>query len=108
MSRFKLVRFYDLIVLIYHLHRFTQKYEHNNIDKSYAQITKHVTPKKWVSKQDLEHLLYCCNLLSEDGEFWHPDDIDFDQFLREVQKRYELSDFDKLRNYFKEGEQNES
>lgn len=38
----------------------------------------------WIKRIYLETGLYYCNLLDEDGKFWHPQNKSFDRFLEDI------------------------
>jgi len=56
-----------------------------------------------VRKDILESLLYYCNMLEEDNEFWHPSDINVNEFVRRILQDKKLL-FDKKYNLLEKEE----
>lgn len=96
----KVTRF-DLAILIYNYLRHHEKYGNMDAVRSYDAVKKRLRKKDWYELPAVEALLYCANMLNEDGEFWHPEKITFDDW---VKRAFGRTDFDKIYNYFKEAE----
>lgn len=87
----------ELVVLLYHLMLF----EDLGADETKEELIKAV-PEYLVrvDKRFLEAAFYASNMMDEDGKFWHPLGITFDEFTeRTLQHR---GTFDKYYNLIKE------
>lgn len=62
-------------------------------------LTTKLNAKVRVDIRDIESCLWACNLLDERKQFWHPKDLNFDQFIAKL-----LPDaaFDKTYNFIME------
>ncbi len=89
---------FDLVVLL--LHYIWHQGKHGNMDavRSYKEIKRRYNRKRWLRLNDVEALLYCANILSEEGEFWHPDGISFEEWVKQSLGR---ADLDRVYSYFK-------
>lgn len=69
---------------------------HNDTDKSIAEVlARYKSARINLTQRDLEDFLYCCNMLHEDGKFWHPTGESFDKFTYDVARNFK---FDKQYN----------
>jgi hypothetical protein len=75
----------DCVVLLYHLHRYVEKYEScDDADRTLEQLTRLLSFATTVPRSVVESAMHSCNLLDEEKEFKHPDGASFDQFARKV------------------------
>jgi hypothetical protein len=89
----------DATVLLYHLHRFAIKHGHSDADRTLNEVTRLLSFSHRCLTSVVESALYCCNLLDEETEFWHPEGATFDEFARKVGKGRK---FNKRYNYFED------
>lgn len=54
-----------------------------------------------IHTEDLESALWCCNLLSEKNEFWHPRGVTCEDFIKNMLS-YTKSTFNKDYNYIED------
>lgn len=99
------VRPLDVAILLNNVHKSAQDEDtgFNDADITLAQMTTRMNRRKVPFKVDtVERALYCCNLMDEKGEFWHPLGVTFEDFLKSiaVQNGRPLL-FDRFYNYFK-------
>jgi len=90
----------DLMVLLYHVHRHAKKHGHLDADRSLSTLTRMLSPRFSIPASLLESGLYCCNMLDEEEEFWHPGNLNFNQFLQKVLKG---KTFNKTYNWIEDG-----
>ncbi len=93
------VRHFDLVILL--MNYLWHHEKHGNMDavRSFEEVRKQFDTRKWLKTPDVEALLYCANMLNEEGEFWHPDGIEFEEW---VKRAFDRADFDRVYNFFKE------
>lgn len=89
----------DTTVLMYHLHKFAEKHGHADADRTLAELTRLLSYSNRYLKPVVESAMYCCNLLDEEKEFWHPQGATFDEFARKVGQGRR---FNKRYNYFED------
>ena len=89
----------DSAVLLYHLHKFAKKHGHSDADRTLSELTRLLSFNTRILTSVVESGMYCCNLLDEEKEFWHPDGATFDEFSKKVGKGKR---FNKRYNYFED------
>jgi hypothetical protein len=90
----------DAVVLLYHVHRGTQMQEvgFEDSERTLEQLTRHLSQFKFtITDTALESALWSCNLLDEQGEFWTPQGLSFDDWLAELIDKNGFA-FDKFYN----------
>ncbi len=70
----------QLVVLMHNL--LTCQDADADADRTRAELIQSINTTIKIDQDLLESLLYCCNMNHEQGEFWHPENSDFDKFLR--------------------------
>jgi len=78
---------YQAAILLVSLYKAAKdpKIGHQDIDYSFKQLVNSLSGKGIsVRKEVIESALYSCNMLSEDGKFWHPEGKSFNQFTKTV------------------------
>jgi hypothetical protein len=92
------VSMFDVMILLVNYLKHHE--EHGNMDaiRTYEDVKKRFIKPRWIPVADLEALIYCANLLNEEGKFWHPEKMEFDPFLKRVGKTQQ---FDKIYNMFR-------
>lgn len=98
----------DIAVLLWHLYASSrdETIGYNDANVSMIAILKALNPrrKKLLSIRTLESALYCCNILDEQGRFWHPKGGSFDDFVKRIMvENADERSFNKTYNYFEEG-----
>lgn len=57
----------------------------NDADRTVEELIAQLDESEgFISKSILESALYCCNLESERGKFWHPLGHNFDRFIKSI------------------------
>ena len=57
----------------------------NDADRTVTEIASEIDSfDGYLGRSVLESALYCCNLESEAGEFWHPFEWTFEKFVTEL------------------------
>ncbi len=82
-----LVKPLDLAVMLYHIHKAASDPEIGYIDaeRRLSQISNDLVRKPAKIKQSLvESSLAFCNLMAEQGKFWHPLNKSVDEFISDV------------------------
>ncbi len=90
-----------LAILLDNLHRgaVSPNVGFEDAGQTLQQLTHKLDRHFNVYLSDLESALWSCNLMNENGAFWHPLDRTFDEFLRDVLPGEK---FDKNYNFVKE------
>jgi hypothetical protein len=89
---------FDLMILL--VNYLKHQEEHGNMDavRTYESVKKRYQEPRWIRTDDLEALIYCANILQEEGKFWHPEKREFDAFLKRLGKG---KHYDKMYNFFR-------
>lgn len=100
----------DFAVLAWHLYAAIRDHEigFNDADTTMHTLAVRLNSglKRAVSLNTLESALYCCNLLDEQGRFWHPSGRSFDDFAKRLMaENGDSRRFNRTYNYFEEGKQ---
>lgn len=75
-----------LVVLMDNVYRGS---EHPNVGYEDAYIpfdmfAARLNKQHWLNIQEVESALWSCNLMNEEGKFWHPRGISFDEFIESL------------------------
>lgn len=76
-----------MAVLLWHLHQSAKDPDigYNDADETLQLITRDLVKKPAnVKVSRVESALYACNLMNEAAKFWHPFDLSFDDFVRDL------------------------
>jgi hypothetical protein len=84
--RWKALRVLDISVLLYHVYQGLKNPEvgFEDAEETLNSLSKRLNYKFLVDPKILESCLWSCNLLNEQGKWWHPKDRTFDEFLKDV------------------------
>lgn len=98
------LRVIDAAALLINVYRGARssKVGFEDAERTLAMLAQELGAKDTIRmKRDaLESALWSCNMLFEQGKFWHPKKISFDSFLGEL--LHKNQDFDKMYNFIKE------
>ena len=98
------LRLLDLAILIANIYRGAQnpKVGFEDAKRTLTELVIELEGKKGVRirRDVLESALWSCNLQEECGKFWHPQDREFKDFLKDILKRRQS--FDTQYNFIKE------
>lgn len=103
LSKLKTVSLMDLVILLGNVYRGLVEplVGFEDADRTVAELTLELNRKTQVGRTALESALWSCNLLNEQGKFWHPKGVDFETFLKKI---CQGEGFNKSYNYFSETE----
>lgn len=90
-SRLVDVNILDLAVLLCNVFRAAQSSDigYNDAEMSLRRLKKECWMTKRLPVELVEKLLYCSNMLDEDGKFWHHEGKSFEQFLKAFEVAYD-------------------
>jgi hypothetical protein len=76
----------DLAILLYHVWRGSQEPEigHADAKESLTTLTNQLNRKVYLDPALIESALWSANMLDEDGKFWHPHGLTFDEWVRNM------------------------
>lgn len=96
------VRLIDVLVLLFHLYRGSQLEEvgFEDADHTLDELSKLLYARKDVpiNREVLESALWSCNLMDENGLFWHPKGYSFKKYIDMVLSPHAAS-FDLFYNW---------
>lgn len=74
----------DFTILFYNAYkaRDTRDIGHEHAELTFSQLETRLSKVISLRKSLLESCLWCCNLLSERSEFWHPDGLSFKSYVK--------------------------
>ncbi|MCK5015595.1 MAG: hypothetical protein KAS32_00870 [Candidatus Peribacteraceae bacterium] len=76
------ISLYHLMVLLQNVHvgASLNQVGFEDTDRTLEGLTRELAPMIYISVPVIESALWSCNLLDEQGKFWHPKDKTFEQF----------------------------
>ncbi len=61
----------------------------DDIRETVDSLTRQLNKDYWLEDKIVESVLFSCNLMNENGKFWHPRGITFDQFTQRILRKRE-------------------
>lgn len=88
-GQWRAIRLIDLVCLLWNAHRGAAHPEvgWEDTEETLDTYTKKLNRGVFVPKELIESGLWSCSLLDEQGEFWHPRGLTFEQFVDKVRRR---------------------
>lgn len=94
-----------MAVLLFHIYEAAKSPDLALVDADHSVegLTKHMRRKPAnIPISRVESALYFCNLLDEEGRFWHPQDKTFKEFMAELESSWwHAYQFDSFNNILK-------
>lgn len=87
---YKTIKMLDLAILLYHVHKGAQDQEigfedaQESLDSLTAKLNKSID----VPRVALESALWSVNLMDEQGKYWHPLGLSFDEYAKRLVGNY--------------------
>lgn len=90
---------FSLAVIIANVHKAEKdsRFSDCHTDHHLEYYLKRASKMTQVHLTALEASLWACNMLEEEGEFWHPFDLTFDQFIKKIKLTNDYK-YDKVYN----------
>ena len=89
------VKLLDLAVLLYHVHRgandFPQSVGFEDAERTLGGLTGQLNASVYVDIRLLESALWSCSLLNDQGHFWHPKNIPFENFVKNLSGKHKFN-----------------
>lgn len=101
-KRFSITLF-AAMVLYFNLYRARKSVGYSDPEHRFADLDKMLKNTKIsLSRDEVESLLWNSVILHEQNEFWHPEDVTIDEFIRQVVRWVQHRVyFDKFYNFFR-------
>lgn len=99
--KYQQVYLWDVVVLLHNYLRHHEKHGNMDATRSYQEVKKRFNTVKGIDVPTLEALLYCSNILNEEGEFWHPEGLTFEEWMK---RGFPLVKLDRVYNFVEEEE----
>lgn len=76
----------DLAVLLFYVHRGAADNEVGFVDarESLETLTRELNKALYVDPTMLESAIWSSNIMDEQGKFWHPEGLTFDEWVRRI------------------------
>lgn len=80
------VRLMDIVALLYALHRAGADDDigFEDAGRTLEGITRVLNRRVALESSVLESALWSCNLLDEKGQFWHPEGLEFERWVKDI------------------------
>jgi hypothetical protein len=81
-----MVSLVDIVALLDNIYRGAQHAEvgFEDASRTLDAITHELNKKVFIDPSVVESALWSCNLMDEQGKFWHPRGLSFEQFLKKL------------------------
>ena len=76
----------DITVLLFHVTKgaVTSSVGFEDANRTLNDIVRVLNKQVYIDKGLVESSLWSCNLMSEEGQFWHPAGKSFDEFVKDL------------------------